>query len=223
MGFLDFIKKTLTLQKTITKFRDSPTGVAVRVAALTGGLVPGLAVPILKQIIKPTIFLGGKVAKAPFKTAGAIIAAPLVVGAAIQRPEAVKEAAKFVVSPTKAKERFELGKDIAAGKDIDIGKAFKIGGAAALAGVVITQAPKVLRKVQDIIPDKQVLPTPSIAEVVPVVSGVPLENAGELNPAILPETVDITPKKRKRRSSRPSKPQIRITNNNFIKLNNYVC
>lgn len=137
---------------------------------------------------------------------------------------------------------FELGKSAGeAVEDLPEEEAEEASGYGAggliTAGVIGALIPKVIDVVKDIgadveevkdtfIEDIPELPVsiPEAQEVldVAVVPEMTLEQPGELNQALLPETVDITPKKRKRISKKPV-PSIRLTNKNIINLNNYCC
>lgn len=101
-------------------------------------------------------------------------------------------------------------------------KASKFGKAGLIvAGVgALVMAPKIIEKAKDIIPDH----APGLPVSIPEDPGIPtmpLDQPGALNTAILPETVDISPKKRKRRAVKKVS-SINFTNKNYLRVNNYL-
>jgi len=179
-------------------------GMVVSVGALA--VATGTASAIVKQVISK-----------PLQTASVVVATPVIAGILKEKP---KEVTDFFIGEEQVKSRIELGKDIALGKDIDIGKAVTTAGVVGAVAGIIAVAPKVKDKVKDIIPNN--IPSlPELPSISPgVVADMPVETAQPLNPSLLPQTVDITPKKRKKRATKPQ-TQLNIINRNYIKVNNF--
>lgn len=185
-----------------------------------------LAVPAVRAFVKPAVIT---TLKHPIKTLTGVSAALLGVGVLKESEKArvwVKERAEEL--PSKPGEIISLGEEIGKkieGEDVEVGvgEAFKTAGKAGLVAAGILAIPKIVEKVKDIhIPE---LPGTSVsipeAPVIPTLPEIPLEQPGELNTALLPQTVDITPKKRKRRAKKVVAP-IKIINKNYLSVENYI-